>query len=151
MGQFSSTLELAALGPNTVIFNLASYLFFSVGLSTNTLVGRFLKEGACAWTGPVAVPTLRALPRCARYACVGEPGEHMKEQCHEGAVPRNTFCPSDACKTRADAGGLRTNVLAAGVGLRIDESHHGYGKAEPTGAPTNWMTVRRKTRENGMV
>lgn len=32
-------------GPNTVVFNFSSYIFFSVGLATNTLVGRFLREG----------------------------------------------------------------------------------------------------------
>eukprot|EP00241_Pyramimonas_parkeae_P016592 CAMPEP_0114309480 /NCGR_PEP_ID=MMETSP0059-20121206/18657_1 /TAXON_ID=36894 /ORGANISM="Pyramimonas parkeae, Strain CCMP726" /LENGTH=507 /DNA_ID=CAMNT_0001433277 /DNA_START=332 /DNA_END=1855 /DNA_ORIENTATION=- len=45
IGRFGSTEELAALGPNTVVFNFSSYIFFSVGLATNTLVGRFLREG----------------------------------------------------------------------------------------------------------
>eukprot|EP00241_Pyramimonas_parkeae_P001007 CAMPEP_0114254866 /NCGR_PEP_ID=MMETSP0058-20121206/17238_1 /TAXON_ID=36894 /ORGANISM="Pyramimonas parkeae, CCMP726" /LENGTH=541 /DNA_ID=CAMNT_0001369175 /DNA_START=98 /DNA_END=1723 /DNA_ORIENTATION=+ len=45
IGQFGSTAELAALGPNMVVFNFSSYVFMCVGLATITLMGRFLREG----------------------------------------------------------------------------------------------------------
>jgi len=45
IGRYGTTIELAALGPNTVVFNFTSYIFFSIGLATNTLVGRCLREG----------------------------------------------------------------------------------------------------------
>eukprot|EP00854_Cymbomonas_tetramitiformis_P010939 gene10939-12936_t len=44
--------------PNTVLFNLASYPFLSLGLATNTLVGRFLAEGDNERAGKVASHSL---------------------------------------------------------------------------------------------
>merc|ERR1712216_393298 len=32
IGRYGTTIELAALGPNTVVFNFTSYIFFSIGL-----------------------------------------------------------------------------------------------------------------------
>jgi len=37
---------VALAGPNTLVFNFSSYVFLSVGLATNTLVGRYIRQGA---------------------------------------------------------------------------------------------------------
>lgn len=45
IGQFSSTDELAALGPNTLVFNSAQWIFNSLAVGTTSIIVNELKNG----------------------------------------------------------------------------------------------------------